>query len=146
MLNPFHEVNWRPGPAERRRFAASLIVGFPLVATGLLLAGRWHSGGWNLFLAATVGGIGTSVGLVLRWFPAIARPCYVLWYAIACAGGFVVGNLLLAGIYYLLFTPIGWARRALGRRTLQKGFDRGASTYWREAPPPGPPESYYRQF
>lgn len=146
MLNPFHEVNWHPGPAEHRRFAHSLIAGFPLVAIGMLFAGRWHSGGWNFAVAATVGSVGIALGLILRLIPQIARPFYLLWYTVACSIGFVVGNLLLTGIYFLLFTPIGWVRRALGRRTLQKGFDRNATTYWREAPPPGPPESYYRQF
>ena len=34
MVNPFKEVNWNPGPRERRKFALSLIIGFPCIAAG----------------------------------------------------------------------------------------------------------------
>jgi hypothetical protein len=46
VLNPFHEVNWRPGLPELRKFALSLVVGFPCVATALLVAQRVHTGAW----------------------------------------------------------------------------------------------------
>ena len=32
MINPFHEINWRPGPLDLRAFARSLMVGFPCLA------------------------------------------------------------------------------------------------------------------
>ena len=31
MLNPFHEVNWRPGLPELRKFALSLVVALKIV-------------------------------------------------------------------------------------------------------------------
>lgn len=146
MLNPLGEINWRPGATERRKFAASLMVGFPCVAAVLLVAGRWQDAEWHFGLPLRVGGIGLALGLVLWVVPQIARPFYVGWYAVAGSIGFVVGNTLLAAVYLLLFAPVGWARRTLGRSALSKGFDRSATTYWRDAPPPSGPERYYRQF
>ena len=47
MVNPFKEVNWRPDVAERRKFALSLMIGFPCVALLFLLAGRLARGSWS---------------------------------------------------------------------------------------------------
>ena len=146
MVNPFREVNWRPGLAERRRFASSLMVGFPGVAVVLLAAGRWQGTAWSFGPPLLVGGVGAALGLMLWAVPQIARPFYVGWYAVACAIGFVIGNAALVAIYLLLFTPLGLAMRVVGRRPLRTGFDRRASTYWRDAPAPADPERYYRQF
>ena len=77
MVNPFKEVNWNPGPRERRKFALSLVIGFPCIAVVLLLVGWLRGKGWNLPLAAIVGGGGLAVGLVLLALPQIARPFYV---------------------------------------------------------------------
>jgi len=146
MVNPFGEINWQPGRQERRRFATSLIVGFPCVAAGLLVAGRWHGAGGSFGFPLAVGGGGVALGLILWMAPQIARPFYVGWYAAAGCIGFVVGNVALAAVYLLMFAPVGLALRAMGRRSLSKGFDRSASSYWREAPAPPDPERYYRQF
>lgn len=146
MVNPFNEVNWKPGLPERRKFAVSLMIGFPAVAVALLLAGRLHGGTWRFELPLAVGGIGLVAGLVFRVLPQIVRPFYLGWYSVACSIGFVVGNVALAGVYLLLFTPIGLVRRAFGRQTFSKGFDRGAPTYWRDVRKTVDLTKYYRQF
>lgn len=146
MVNPFHEVNWAPGRPERRKFAVSLMIGFPAVAVGLLLAARLHGGSWRIELPLAVGGIGLAAGLVFWALPQLVRPFYVGWYAVACSIGFVVGNVALAAVYLFLFVPIGLVRRVLGRQTFSKGFDRGAPTYWRDARKTVDLTKYYRQF
>ncbi|MDO8544524.1 MAG: SxtJ family membrane protein [Opitutaceae bacterium] len=145
-MNPFREVNWQPGLGERRKFAVSLIVGFPCVAAVLLVAGRLLGTGWNFRAALTVGGVGVAVGLLLWAVPQIARPFYVGWYAVACGIGFMIGNGVLAAIYLLMFAPVGLAMRMVGRSGLSKGFDRSVSSYWRDAQPRDDPERYFRQY
>ena len=146
MMNPFHDVNWNPGRKERRKFAVSLLVGFPGVAAVLLVAGRWHGADWDFGFPLAVGGIGAGLGLILLIAPQVARPFYIGWHAVACSAGFVTGNLVLAVVYLLLFTPVGLGKRAMGRRIFRKGFDKSARSYWNDAPPPGDPARYYRQF
>ncbi len=146
MLNPFQEINWRPDSTERRKFAVSLVIGFPCVATVVLLVQRWPNGAWNFSPALTLATAGVALGAVLWAFPQIARPFYVVWYGLACAIGFVTGNALLAAVYFLLVTPTGWVRRLLGKPSFSKTFDRRATTYWRDAPKPAPAARYYRQF
>ena len=146
MVNPFREVNWKPGRRERRKFAASLIIGFPCVAAVLLLAGWLHGAEGSSGLPLAVGGVGVALGLILWVAPQIARPFYVGWYAAACCAGFLIGNGVLAAVYLLMFAPVGLAMRALGRRSLRKGFDRSARSYWHAVQPVDDVARYYRQF
>jgi hypothetical protein len=141
MLNPFAETNWNPTVDERRKFARSLVIGFPCVALALLLLGQA-----KLPLALRLGGAGVAVGIVLWIVPQIARPFYVVWYFLACCMGLVMGNLLLAGFFYLILTPFALAKRCFARPAIRKSFDRQAPTYWKEAGPPAEPERYFKQF
>jgi hypothetical protein len=146
MVNPFKEVNWNPGTRERRKFALSLIIGFPCIAGVLLLIGFLRGKGWNLPLAGAVGGGGLAAGLVLLALPQIARPFYVAWYFAACCIGIVVGNLALGIVFFVLVTGLGLLMRILGRQPMRKTFDKRAATYWRDAEPVDDPSRYYRQF
>src|ERR1700737_881062 len=106
MMNPFNEVNWNPGLTERRKFAKSLIIGFPALALffSLVVWGLKHT--WNPFFL-WLGVIGFVTGLVLLSLPSMAKPFYVTWYFIASCMGFVIGNLMLIAFYYFVITPIG---------------------------------------
>ena len=146
MVNPFREVNWNPDLRERRKFALSLIIGFPCVAIVLLVLGWLRGKGWNTPLAAVLAGGGLSVGLLLLALPQFARPLYVGWYFVACCIGTVVGNLALAIVFFVLVAGIGLLMRALGRRPVRKTFDKRAATYWQDAEQVDDPNRYYRQF
>ena len=146
MVNPFKEVNWNPGPRERRKFALSLIIGFPCIAVVLLLLGWLRGKGWNTPLVAILGGGGLSLGLLLLALPQFARPIYVAWYFVACCIGLVVGNLALAIVFFVLVTGIGLCMRVLGRRPVRKTVDRHAATYWQDAEQVDDQSRYYRQF
>ena len=146
MVNPFKEVNWNPGLRERRKFALSLIIGFPCIAVVFLALGLLRGKGWNVPLAAAIGGGGLAVGLLLLAVPQIARPFYIAWYFVACCIGTVVGNLALAIVFFVLVTGLGLLMRALGRRPVRKTFDKRAATYWQDAEQVDDPSRYYRQF
>ena len=146
MVNPFKEVNWNPDTAARRTFAKSLVIGFPCLALVFLLAAKWSSGTWNLGFALKLGGLGAAAGGLFYTAPGIARPFYVVWYALACCIGLIVGNVVLALIFYLLVTGIGLLKRLGGRQAIRKTPDRLAKTYWIDAPPAPEPKRYFSQF
>lgn len=146
MINPFLEVNWRPGRDERRRFAKSLMVGFPILALVGLCAGRWLNGAWPLTGAIILGGTGLFFGAFLWCFPAMARPFYIGWFGAACAVGLVISNVLFSAFYLLFFTAFGLLRRMWGNGALSKGFEPGATSYWKRMEMPSEPARYYRQF
>jgi hypothetical protein len=146
MINPFQEVNWSPDTAARRAFAKSLVLGFPCVALVLLVAGWLAGKGWNVPFALKLGGFGAAAGVLFYAVPAVAKPFYVVWYALACCVGLVVGNVVMVLIFYLLVTGIGLIKRFGGRQAIRKAPDRQATTYWIDAPPAPEPKRYYRQF
>lgn len=148
MLNPFTEINWKPGVNERRKFALGLMLGFPGMALILFLAGWLVKGHWqaNLPVAPWLGGAGVALGGILWAVPKIAKPFYVVWYFLAACLGLVLGNLLLAGFFYLMLTPVGLAKRCFTKTVITKSFDRRTTTYWKDAGPASEPERYYKQF
>ena len=146
MLNPFKEVNWNPDTTARRAFAKSLVVGFPCLAVVLLLAGYLTGKGWNFGPPLKFGGFGAGFGVLFYALPVIARPFYVIWYALACCIGLIVGNVVLALIFYVLVTGIGWVKRCLGGQAIRKTPDLRAKTYWLDAPVVSSPKRYFSQF
>jgi hypothetical protein len=146
MLNPFREVNWSPGPAERRSFARSLMIGFPCVSALLLIVRRLHSGHWHFELSLWIATIGLALGIALLLLPTIARPFYVAWYALACTIGFIVSNVLLATVYLVFFSFTGLLLRMAGHKPIRRSVDRSATSYWNDAGRPPESRRYFRQF
>jgi hypothetical protein len=146
MVNPFKEVNWNPTLPDKRKFAVSLIIGFPCLAVVLLLVKRLASGVWIAEPSLWLGGIGVGLGLFLWILPAVAKPFYLIWYFLACCIGIVVGNVLLAGFFFVVVTPIGLALRAVGKAPLKKAFRRPTATYWHDVEPVSDVKRYYNQF
>ena len=146
MINPFKEANWQPDTAAKRKFAKSLVVGFPFMALVFIVAGRFSKGAWDFDFALKLGGFGAGAGLLFMLVPAVAGPFYKLWYAVACCIGLVISNVLLGGFYLTLLTGIGLLRRTLGNPPIRKKLDRNAATYWLDADQPTDPKSYFNQF
>ena len=145
MLNPFQDTDWNPGLPARRRFASSLVIGFPVIAALLAVSGwvKAHAfPGWTLWLGLG----GASLGTLLWLVPQIAKPFYLAWHFLACCLGIVVSNALLAATYYIVLTPAGLLLRLLGRDALARRRDPLAQTYWRKAEPAADPARYYRQY
>lgn len=145
MLNPFADVQWHPDRAEKRKFARSLMIGFPIIAAVFLLAG-WLLRGVFPPVWVKIGAGGALAGAIFWLLPAVAGPFYRVWYFVACCMGFVIGNTLFGLVYFLVFTPIGLLRRALGRPPILKGFEPGRATYWEEAEKDIPARRYFQQF
>ena len=147
MINPFHEINWRPGLADLRTFARSLMLGFPCLALAFFLLKALQLHAWpevGFFLK--LGGVGCATGAVCWLLPTVARPLYYAWYALAACMGLVMANLLFALLFYGLFTPLGWGMRLFGRDPLHLRFRRGQTSYWTEADPAPPVAQYFRQY
>ena len=144
-MNPFAETNWNPDTRARKKFAVSLIIGFPVIAVLLVLVSYFkthHVGHFPIWL----GGIGLAVGIILWLLPQIAKPFYVVWYFLGCCIGIVVGNVLFSLFFYLVFTPLGLLLRLRKNKAINKGFDKSAKTYWRDAEKVVDLKRYYRQF
>jgi hypothetical protein len=61
--------------------------------------------------------------------------------------GFVVSHVILALVYYLVFTPVGLAMRIFRYDPMNRRFDDAAQSYWVVRDPAAtPPKRYFRQF
>ena len=136
---PLIEVNKDPSQRELRWFGL-IVLTFGAVVSGSIYA-RSHS-----MLAWIPLGVGALIAAVYYALPGLRRTIYLGWMYAFLPLGMVMSFVLLAVIYFLIFTPIGLLARLVGRDRVPRGFDRAAASYWIKRPAPRPPESYFRQF
>lgn len=134
------EINTNPSRGELRYFGLLLAVFFGVV--GAILAWRFQA--WPVARGLWIGG--AAAGVVYYAIPPIRRWMYVGWMYLAFPIGWVISHIMMAAIYYLVFTPIGLFMRLLGRDPLSRSFDESADTYWVEHQPDENPDRYFRQF
>lgn len=105
-----------------------------------LLAGALTASPWWL-----TGGLAFAA---IAWgMPSILRPLNLLWFRFGLLLHALVSPVILALMFFLVFTPIGWCMRLFGRRPLSLAADPGLKSYWVHRAPPGPaPDSFDRQF
>ena len=105
---------WRPpspGPRDLRKFGLLFCV-LSAALAGYLV---WSRG----VDAATVPGASSAALLLLSLgLPSLLKPVWWPWMVVARVLGFVNSHLLLAVVFYLMFTPIGLVMRLLGRDPL----------------------------
>ena len=76
---------------------------------------------------ALIGALVSTAGLTR---PALVRPVYRAALAVTAPIGAIVSRLVLAAIYYLLFTPVAVVFRLIGRDELARRRRPGMPTYW----------------
>ncbi len=148
MINPFHEVNWQPGPRELRRFGITLIVGFAIIsAIFLAIRGAVMPMTEAVGLAAWIFAFGAGLGLLAILLPPLARPFCLLWYLLSCSLGMVISNLCFFLFFYALFSPFVLLLRLLtGRDPLVLKKPQNKESYWCRRPPGRPTKSYLKQY
>ena len=143
------ELNLRPDARTLRQFGWIALVGFGLLA---LLA--WQ--GWLVFARLEVGTRETVAGVLaalagvstlfsLVW-PKANLPIYVGLTVIAFPIGFVLSYVIMATLFYVVIAPVGAALRLVGKDPMDRRFLPAAKSYWIDARPERPRESYFKQF
>ncbi|MEZ5293100.1 MAG: SxtJ family membrane protein [Vicinamibacterales bacterium] len=126
-------------PTTLRQFGLLSLVVFGGMAAWRALTGHVTTGTWVL------GGVGGVLGLVGLVRPGWLGPVFTAWMAVAFPIGWVVSRVVLAVLYYLVFTPVAVVfrlmhRDALGRRR------RTTASYWLPKPQPTDSTQYFKQF
>ena len=79
--------------------------------------------------------------------PSVLQPLNALWLRFGLLLQKIVSPVILAVLFYGIFTPAAFLYRVLGKDLLGLRFDHGAQSYWISRTPPGPPaESMSNQF
>jgi uncharacterized membrane protein len=121
--------------------------------------------GYGLGLITAVFGVGGLLKHGLSWAPVTLLVCAVvfagvtLWDADALKPGYrgwmkvahfiggIITTVILAGVFFLLFAPIGILFRLIGKDHLERRWDKTAATYWHARLAEDiPKERYQQQF
>ena len=122
-----------------RSFGLVFAIVFALIA----LFPLWWGGPVRIW-ALVVAGAFTAAALLM---PVVLRPLSLLWFRIGLLLHRVVNPLLMAVLYFGVFTPMGLVLRARGKDLLRLKRDRASASYWIAREPPGPkPGSMSKQF
>jgi hypothetical protein len=118
---------------------------FGAIGAVLLFTCAW----WQRDSAWTAGALLALGAVVLGCTvsrPQLFHRPFVWLSAILLPVGLVVSEIVLAAVFFLVFTPIGLCFRLLRRDALNRKFDAARATYWEDSPQPRSAESYFRQY
>jgi hypothetical protein len=138
----FHEDlkrSARVRTSSDRNFGLVFAVFFALV-------GLWplHARGHARVPALVVAAVFLVVALVR---PVWLGPLNKAWAFLGLLLGRIVNPIVTAVLFYLIFTPMGFMSRLLGKDPLRLKRAPGAASYWIIRNPPGPqPETMSKQF
>lgn len=133
------DINWNPTAHELRKFGLTMLLGFAVIGMVLQF-------GIGVPVAAYIAyGLGAVLGLLGLSGTVVGRWGYRAWMSIAFVMGNVISRVLLAIIYFGLFTPLGWFRRLLGNDELQLKKPLRDS-YWSDVPKATRMDNAQRQF
>jgi len=136
------QVNTDPTRRQLNQFGLIWLVFFTIMAAVLWF--KLHS----LALSAGLGAAAVVVPVIGWAVPGFMKLVFLGMSYLAWPIGFVVSHLILATVYYLVFTPIGLIMRLVGHDPMARKFDPAAETYWVARPRQATidPRRYFRQF
>ena len=135
------EINWKPARSELRIFGFGLTLFCAGIAVFLIL-----KGGHSAWISGLLLTIALLAALASVFVPERLRAVYCVFTVLAFPIGWVMSHVILAIVFYLVFTPIGLFFRLRGRDPMQRRFDPQAKTYWEPHKSKDSPEDYFRQF
>lgn len=144
------EIQWHPDRGQLRGFGLICVVVFVALGAWVRLA---HTVFWLELGPDTARGVAIGFWMVAAGCgglaavaPTMLRPLYLLLTVIGLPIGFVIAHVVMAMVFFGLFTPIGLVFRLIGRDALERRLDRNASTYWVPRRPAASASRYFRQF
>ena len=137
-----HELQQRD---EAVKTASDRSFGFVFAAVFAIVTAIGAFGGsrlWPLWLALAALFLAAALAK-----PGLLKPLNRAWTAFGFLLHAVVSPVILAAMFYLCITPIGFLMRLTGKDPLRLRRDAAAASYWILRAPPGPaPDSFKNQF
>jgi len=134
------DINWRPSNKDLRIFAI-LLMCFGVIVAAMMAFKSGHTSAAAWVLTVTGG-----LGLLGVGSPRAIYPLYLVWMTLAFPIGWTVSHVMMAIVFYLVLTPIGFIMRLCGRDPMHRRRDRSATTYWTPRTPSRDVKRYFRQF
>jgi hypothetical protein len=137
---PLIDINWKPSPRQLREFG--WVASAFLVGLAAWLYGRW--GSWLPGILLLTGTAGLMV-VTLRG-PHYLRPLYIGTLFISFPIGWLGSHLILAVIYFGVFSTTALIFRVLGRDALERSWQPEAPSYWQPKRTSSDMGQYLKQF
>jgi predicted membrane protein len=127
-------LNW----IKMRKFCLQMVLGFTVIGTLFFLRHK------SIYpYVYSLGGI-FFLGYLA---PPLGKRLHFIWMKLAFVIEWVVTRFIMAAIFYLVFTPLGWCIRLFGKDLLDRKIEKEKKSYWKEKPKhPFHPRFYERQF
>lgn len=123
---------------EDRKFVVTVAAAFAVLGAVLLWRGRDTP-------AIAAGSLGAALAALGLLAPRAVAPVREAWMRAAHAMSRVTTPIILGIVYYVVLTPIGVARRTMGRSSLAH-VERDGSWWVAREPRARPPADMKRQF
>jgi hypothetical protein len=134
------DISFTPSVRTLRQFAGLWLFVFALLSCAQALVRH------NFGLAALFGVFALAVGVPGLIKPMLIRPVYVAAMLVTFPIGWAVSKLLLACLFYGIFTPVALLFKLIGRDVLVRRHPSTTETYWTVKCMPTEPRGYFRPF
>ena len=134
------DIPLKPPQRTLRQFAVLWMIFFGGLALFQWLAAE------NATAAIVLGALAMAWGPIGLIEPAWIRPIFIGSMIVAFPIGWLISKLLLAVLFYGLFTPLGVTFRLGGRDACLLRRPDNRPTYWTPKKMPTDPRAYFRQF
>ncbi len=146
MLVP---LNLKPDTKQLRQFGFIALGAFAVIGAAAL----WRGGLFGLSfgeatqsVAYVLWGLGTISALFSLVWPQANRPLFVGLAVLTFPIGLVVSHVVLALLFFGIFTPVALVFRLIGRDPLERRFEPERDSYWIDLPELTETKDYFRQF
>jgi hypothetical protein len=134
----FSNLPLQPAPRVLRQFAVAWLVLFCILA-------------WRAFVHGHHPLTGVFGAVALMGFPGWFKPAAIRWLfvgatVVAFPIGWLITQLMLAVMFYLVLTPLAWLFRWRGRDELRLRHKPDQAGFWIERGKPPAVENYLKQF
>lgn len=134
------DIQFQPSKMVLRQFAAAWLAFLLAWAAHQWLArGHRNTALVLAALAVIVGGLGLVAPVAIRWV-------YVGGMMVAFPVGWVVSQLMLVLMFYVVITPLALFFRVRGRDLLHRAPPQGCESYWMTKSLPQDMRRYFRQY
>jgi hypothetical protein len=141
------DIARHPSDSRLRQFAALWL----LFSLGLLIHWSWPAAEFTLgrrpaYLGILAATSAVGIGIIGLFKPQLLRPIYLGWMIAVSPVGWTVSRMILAILFYGVFTPIALLFRMMGRDGLFLKLQPEADSYWIPKDSPGDPRRYLHQY
>jgi hypothetical protein len=134
------KIDWNPQNKQLRQFSA---IWFPLFCGVIGMMAGYTIGSWHAVKVFWV--ICATAAVLGAFIPTLIRPVFLLLIVVTFPVGWLVSNLLLILIFYLVVTPIGLLLRVKGHDplSLRRG---GRESMWTKVGRKTKASDYLKQY